>query len=499
MSQQEAQAYIGLCRFERAFDEEGKALEAAEGQTLETFEAACWSASASQYDGMLAHLLPDQGYRLLRTEEVMPAQTWFEMKGFNQALADLAAKVHNGHRVQIGSLSPVAFEQTHGLQGSTASGNEQGPLIITEHPITPLPDQSKIWPPSDRQWISDDLKQLLFGQELPEEHQHILEAEGEQDGASEDQDASTDGNGSTKQPLLRTYFITDATLRKKITKVFDLNMEFPKRPVGANWIEGENGNRGNIEIRSLFKGQAQEELKEVAPYLCDLTLPDGAYDDSAYVPEFHKALFKSSLETAFKDKNEEITHLDTGIFIRTAADFDSVWKHFRKFTRIQDENRKWYYWRFWSNLTSDNFKIPLLNVIRKKMIICHYRYHELTIYSTRIASGKMHSLINEVEKKAIVKIINDFIDKYKLSSNSEEVVGILEKYFSDIKIDFRIYKKICLIILVINEYKMSKESIIKFARVCGSENQAEMIISINSLYGRSIFGLTQNINPIHLP
>ena len=100
----QATTYIGLCRFERAYDENGNSITAAEGQILETFEApiACWSTSAQQYDEMLTHLLPDQSYRLLRTEEVMPAQTWFEMKGFNQPLADLTAKVHNQHRFEIG-------------------------------------------------------------------------------------------------------------------------------------------------------------------------------------------------------------------------------------------------------------------------------------------------------------------------------------------------------------------------------------------------------------
>ena len=159
---QDPSAHIGLCRFERAFDADGNPLPLPEGQLYETYEApvACWSRSAQEFDDMATHLLPDQGYRLLKIEEVMPIEAWFEMKGFSEALGALSAKVHNGHRLEIGSLRSVGFEQSHGLEGATKSDiDAQGPLIITEHPITPLADQSAI-PFWDREWISEDLKQL---------------------------------------------------------------------------------------------------------------------------------------------------------------------------------------------------------------------------------------------------------------------------------------------------------------------------------------------------
>jgi hypothetical protein len=40
-------------------------------------------------------------------------------------------------------------------------------------------------------------------------------------------------------------------------------------------------------------------------------------------------------------------HKEPGIYVRSRADFEDLWKHFRKFTRVQDESGKWYYFRFW--------------------------------------------------------------------------------------------------------------------------------------------------------
>lgn len=40
---------------------------------------------------------------------------------------------------------------------------------------------------------------------------------------------------------------------------------------------------------------------------------------------------------------------EPGIYIRSRASLDELWKHFRKFTRVQNVHSKWYYWRFWDS------------------------------------------------------------------------------------------------------------------------------------------------------
>jgi hypothetical protein len=104
-----------------------------------------------------------------------------------------------------------------------------------------------------------------------------------------------------------------------VTKVFDID-EIPGM---------------GVEIQCLFKGEAAETYEEVAPYLVDMTLPEGAWDDADLVPEFHKDFFKNHW-----DGNE-------GIFVRSTASLGELKQHFRKFTQIQDEAGKWYWFRFW--------------------------------------------------------------------------------------------------------------------------------------------------------
>ncbi|MFV0644700.1 MAG: hypothetical protein ACK5NN_09415, partial [Sphingomonadaceae bacterium] len=38
---------------------------------------------------------------------------------------------------------------------------------------------------------------------------------------------------------------------------------------------------------------------------------------------------------------------EPGIYVRSRGSLDDMWKHFRKFTRVQDESGKWAYLNFW--------------------------------------------------------------------------------------------------------------------------------------------------------
>ena len=321
--------------------------DAGEEQSKDVWEApmGVYCTSAAEYDKLTAEALRQKGIRFLGSKTPKPTNVWFTANGYDAKLAELAPKVDRqtwalwGEGKQVGFETPIR---------ATSKEEDESPLIITERAFGQLPDQSKIWPPMDRTWIDPQLKELLFSQTLPEEHQHILktdvsslqQAQGRLGEQSEDSQA---------QPLIRTYFIADAHLRRKITKVFDLNdpTRWKLRPPGGEPVKGPNGNEGHVKYRNLFKGEAAKELKEVAPYLFELTLPDRAYEEDKQVPRFHKAFFNELHDEAARERASGITHLDTGIFIRATQSFEEVWKHFRKFTRIQDENGKWYYWRFW--------------------------------------------------------------------------------------------------------------------------------------------------------
>lgn len=86
-----------------------------------------------------------------------------------------------------------------------------------------------------------------------------------------------------------------------------------------------------LEYRCLFKGEAYDNLKYVAPWIVLL-------DDSN---DFTRKLFTRS------GSPWHLWDIEPGIYIRSPASLDDMCRHFRKFTRIQDESGKWYYLRFW--------------------------------------------------------------------------------------------------------------------------------------------------------
>lgn len=169
-------------------------------------------------------------------------------------------------------------------------------LTITENAISPLSDQEHL-PFWEKDWIVPELKTLLFQQ--PE----------------------SEAENSPNSSVLRTYLIIDAHLYTKVRGFFDLDC-----------ID-------ELPVKCLFKRKAAKELKPVAPYLIDMTLPQDAWDDKSKVPDFHRYYF------------EKQWLCETGIFVRSVASMDDTYCHFRKFTQIRDEQSKWYFCRFWDPKT----------------------------------------------------------------------------------------------------------------------------------------------------
>ena len=141
---------------------------------------------------------------------------------------------------------------------------------------------------TDDRWIDARLKSLLFG---PFEGRNVP-----------------------------TYFVLDPTLRTNISGTFDLE------PHGVG-----------LPFQCLFKGAAVEELREVAPYIIDMTLPSGAYHNPDKVPPFHRDFFARHWSGG------------TGVFLRADHDMASVVAHFRRITRYVGENNRGYLFRFWES------------------------------------------------------------------------------------------------------------------------------------------------------
>ena len=160
-----------------------------------------------------------------------------------------------------------------------------------------------------------------------------------------------DANDRMSEPQVLTYAILDAA-------------KIPSFP--------ELLARSGLQFRCLFKGEAFDELKDVAPWIVALDEEDN----------FTRNLFTDS-ETPW-----HLWGAQAGIFLRSAATLDELLHHFRKFTRVQDAAGKWYYWRFWepaalpetlSSLQNDeleNFAGPVLCFISidasKRLAHCAY-------------------------------------------------------------------------------------------------------------------------------
>ena len=159
--------------------------------------------------------------------------------------------------------------------------------------VTPLDDQFGVAEPLT---VPILLQDILFGQPEPTEA-NLAEA----------------GGDFAKVSPLHTYAILDAA---KVTNLPDT-------------LEASG-----LEHRCLFKGDAYDELKDVAPWL--VRLEEGK--------TFTRNLFKRS------DAPWHLWDKEPGIFLRSHIPLSALWKHLRKFTRLRDQSTRWHFFRFWEGL-----------------------------------------------------------------------------------------------------------------------------------------------------
>lgn len=95
-----------------------------------------------------------------------------------------------------------------------------------------------------------------------------------------------------------------------------------------------------LEHGCLFKDKSYDELKNVAPWVVRLEENN----------DFTRRLFTGP------DGINGLWDKEPGIYVRSRETLDDMWRHFRRFTRVQDENGKWFYFRFWeARAATDTF------------------------------------------------------------------------------------------------------------------------------------------------
>lgn len=123
------------------------------------------------------------------------------------------------------------------------------------------------------------------------------------------------GGDSDIQTRSKIYALVDPQVRRNVEPADDLQLsELPKV--------------------SLIKGEAREELETVAPVLIDISSGSEIFEQRATDPVL------SSLFTRFWGAR-------SGIFLRSTAELEELQGHLRRFTRIQREDGRWFYYRFW--------------------------------------------------------------------------------------------------------------------------------------------------------
>ena len=298
--------WLGLCHLRQLADDRTNAQP-----TLTTV----WADSVESFEREVHVHTNSHGLQMIWSEDVMPADEWLEKHPDRKDGQRLADKVSQAHPVEIGGFGVG----TTGLGSDGVPDDEaEGYLHIEEiEGVEPLDNQFGVHPPKT---VPDALYEPLFGQPEPSA------AEVEQYG------------GADKVPPLNTYAILGAA------KV-------------VNFVEMLEAS--GLEHRCLFKGEAAQEMRDVAPYVVQLE------EDV----DFTRNLFS-------KDPDEDVPWFmwdkEPGIYIRSRGSLDDMWKHFRKFTKVQDEDGKWFYFRFWEGevlntilaisvtLTVQFFKLPNL-------------------------------------------------------------------------------------------------------------------------------------------
>lgn len=86
-----------------------------------------------------------------------------------------------------------------------------------------------------------------------------------------------------------------------------------------------------LEHECLFQGEAERELKDVAPWVVRL-------EESS---SFTRCLFTSG------KASWQMWDAEFGIFVRSEQQLSDLRRALRKFTKVKDQNGKWFYFRFW--------------------------------------------------------------------------------------------------------------------------------------------------------
>ncbi|MDD1796349.1 DUF4123 domain-containing protein [Enterovibrio sp. ZSDZ42] len=199
---------------------------------------------------------------------------------------------HGAPQEAVDLIKALTEEQRASIGKTKALNGLDTPEQYPYLNVIPIPD----FPPLDGQStkrVPPVLFPYLFGE---------LSATSEEDGDA--------------QGLLKTYAVLDAA----------------KLQWGRSEIEDSR-----LNFKCLFKGKAEEALSDVAPYLIELC-PDS---------DFTQKLFTYNSRMPDAMTGVHLWHKAPAIYLRSSLPLEALWQHLRRFTQLQDNNGKRYFFRFY--------------------------------------------------------------------------------------------------------------------------------------------------------
>ena len=216
--------------------------------------------------------------------------------------------------------------------------------------------------------VPDALHEILFGQLKPG-----------------DAGMAKAGGNPENVPPLNTYAILDGAKVTNLPELLDTS---------------------GLKHRCLFKGQAFEDLKHVAPWIVHLEEDGG----------FTRNLFTRS------NAPWHLWDAEPGIYLRSRGTLDEMWTHFRKFTKVQDASGKWYYLR----LHDPRAMVYYLDGLKAS----HVRVQQ--VFTPRVGVA-VHSIIAISVRDETVSVLRPMVDVVPSSAPTQdgEIFELDSRYTED--------------------------------------------------------------------
>ena len=200
------------------------------------------------------------------------------------------------------SLSNAETGDPWGITPAEGAARPYGPAdalsVTTLRGIRPLDAQIGQFP---KRTVPADLADALFGQPAPE-HEEI----------------EAFGGDPAKAPPINSFAVLEAARIPNLVPML---------------------HDSGLEHRCFFTGAALAEAGDAAPWIVRLE-PDN---------RFTRNLFTEG------PAPWQIWSERGGMTLRARAGLDQMWRHLRRFTRVQDESGDWFYFRFWEPRYAESY------------------------------------------------------------------------------------------------------------------------------------------------